>query len=91
MSSMEALVREVVRDELHKILPTIRVNEHDPDQMLTTVQVAALTGLSISFFECGRSQGYDLPAHHKIGRRVVYRRADVQAWMQKRREVVGDE
>jgi len=59
-------------------LPT---NLH-PEQMLTTVQVAKLTGLSKNCFERWRSESSGGPRYKKLGPQAVrYRWADVKAWM----------
>lgn len=57
----------------------------NPDRLLTTGQVATLTGLSESYFEKGRVYGYG-PKFIRLrqGRRggaVRYRPADVQSWL----------
>lgn len=89
---LNAIIRDAVREELFKIPPTLPTQQADPDQLMTTDEVCELTSLPKPFFECGRSQGStDLPPHYRIGRRVMYRRGDVIDWLQKRREVVGDE
>lgn len=81
---MESLVREIVRSELKVVLPTMLVNP--ADEYLSTKQVAELTGLSVSYFEVGRSMGaIDRPPFSRIGRRVVYRRSDVEAWIASRK------
>ena len=56
------------------------MNTPKPDY-LSTRQVADLTGLSVEFFEKQRHTGIDPIPFAKIGRRVVYRRADVDAYI----------
>ena len=92
MTDFNALVRDAVREELFKILPTLPAAAADPDQLMTTQEVAELTSLSVGYFEIGRCKGdVILPPHYKIGRRVMYKRGDVLAWLENRREVAGDE
>ena len=81
---IEELIRQTVRDEVARLLPEL--TSHQPEEFLTTKQVAELTGLSISFFEVGRSMGAtDHPPYHRVGRRVLYRRSDVERWLAERR------
>lgn len=86
--SIENQLRDIVREELAKLLPVISQTA-DPDQLLTTEEVAQLTTLSVGFFEIGRSDGNsNLPPYHKVGRRVLYRRGDILEWLEKRRRGV---
>ena len=80
---LEDNIRTIVREELTKLLPTEPIA--DPDQMLTTHQVAELTTLSVPFFEMARSNGTDSPPYFRVGTRVVYRRGDVLDWMKSRK------
>jgi predicted DNA-binding transcriptional regulator AlpA len=85
LQTIEQTVRELVRQELTRLLPPLS-QSCDPDQLLSTAEVADLTTLSKPFFEIGRSQGNKgLPPYFKIGRRVLYRRGDVMAWLENRR------
>jgi len=78
-------VREIMREELTKLLPQV-AQTSDPDQLLTTEEVAALTTRSVGYFEIGRSNDNEnLPPYHKVGRRVLYRRGDVMSWLENRR------
>lgn len=82
MPSFDELVREIVRDELPKILPS---ESEGSESWLDTRQVAELTGLSNSYFEVGRSMNSpDQPPYFKIGRSVRYKKSDVEAWMASR-------
>lgn len=47
---------------------------------LNTRQLADLTGLSVGFFEKQRSTGIEAIPHVKVGRAVLYRREDVDAY-----------
>lgn len=77
-------VRAIVRDELSAIL--IAKPCKPEGEYLTTKQVAELTGLSISFFEVGRSHNVaDRPPYARIGRRVLYRRSDIDNWLASRK------
>lgn len=76
-------VRAIVREELATL--TVREPER-ADEYLNTKQVAEMTGLSISFFEVGRSLGAkDRPPYSRVGRRIVYRLSDVEAWIASRK------
>jgi predicted DNA-binding transcriptional regulator AlpA len=56
----------------------------DPDELLSTGELAELTGLSTQFFEIGRVRGYG-PRFIKISpRKCRYRRSDVVAWLEER-------
>jgi predicted DNA-binding transcriptional regulator AlpA len=51
--------------------------------LLTTEQVAEYTHMSASFFEKRRSHKKS-PSYLKIGARVFYRRAVIDAWLEAR-------
>jgi predicted DNA-binding transcriptional regulator AlpA len=52
------------------------------EKLLTTEQVAELTGMSKSWFEHQRWLGGDAgPRYVKIGRSVRYRANDIQEWL----------
>lgn len=53
-------------------------------QYLDTKALAGRTGLSASYWNQTRLRG-DGPEFLKIGRRVLYRWADVEAWLAERR------
>lgn len=50
------------------------------DELLRLDQVAAETGIPANTLRYWRANGTG-PRSAKIGRRVVYRRADLQAWL----------
>lgn len=52
----------------------------DPDKLLSEVEVAELTGLGCKTLQRKRIEGGG-PVFVRLGRRVMYRRADVQAWI----------
>jgi predicted DNA-binding transcriptional regulator AlpA len=57
------------------------------DKLLTTEQIAELTGMSKSWFEHQRWLGGDEgPRYVKIGRSVRYRLVDVQEWLERARQ-----
>ena len=59
----------------------------EPQEFVDTAKAAEMTGLSRQFFECGRSnKNPNQPPHYKIGRRVLYRRSELVAWMRHRAE-----
>ena len=53
---------------------------------MSTKQVAAYTGLSISFFEASRLRG-DGPPYMRMGRRVVYKTDSLLKWIDSRERV----
>lgn len=86
-TDLRLMVRDLLREELPNILPAVSPFE---DDFLRTKDVAELTGLSTSFFEVARSHNIpDQPPYRKIGRAVVYRRAEVLTWMENRRKKGG--
>ena len=56
----------------------------DPDELLSTSELAEITGLSTQFYEIGRVNGYGPKFVRLSPRRVRYRRADVLAWLEER-------
>ena len=53
------------------------------DRLLTTEEVAQITGMSKSWFEHQRwLGGEEGPPYIKIGRSVRYRTADLQRWLE---------
>lgn len=82
--NLDSAVREAVREEVKRVLAELLPTTGS--DFLTTKQVAEMTGLSVSYFEVGRSMSSpDQPPHHRVGRRILYRRADVEAWLAERR------
>ena len=53
---------------------------------MSTKQVAAYTGLSISFFEASRLRG-DGPPYIRMGRRVLYKLDSLLKWIDSRERV----
>lgn len=51
------------------------------DALIGVYEVAQMTGATVSTVRWWRSQGTG-PIAAKIGRRVMYRRADVEAWIE---------
>jgi excisionase family DNA binding protein len=54
---------------------------HTHGELLTTAEVAEMTRLSVSTLRYWRHAGTGGPASFKLGRRVMYRRADVEKWL----------
>lgn len=54
---------------------------HDADEYLTTQEAAALLHCSVSLLSRDRVRRSDLPPFVRIGGRVLYRRSDLDAWM----------
>lgn len=57
---------------------------------LTRKELATLTGLSVAYFEKHRNDG-KAPPITKLGGRVLYDEADVNAWLASNRQELGDE
>ena len=55
------------------------------EDLLTTVEVAAITRAPVSTLRYWRHLGTG-PHSFRLGRRVVYRRADVTAWLHEQSE-----
>ena len=55
-----------------------------PDDLMTTIEIAAWLGMSRQWLEIGRHRGYG-PPFVQLHRRIKYRRADVLAWLETRR------
>lgn len=60
----------------------------DPDDLLTTKDVAAWFGVSKQWLEINRSKG-DGPPFIKLGRMVRYRRDAVLQWLDERQRAPG--
>lgn len=56
----------------------------------TRKELASLTGLSVAYFEKHRSDG-KAPLITKLGGRVFYDEADVNAWLSSNRQDLGDQ
>ena len=56
----------------------------DPDDLLTTSEVAEWLGISTQWLEIGRSRGYSPDFLRLSPRRVRYRRGDVIRWLEQR-------
>lgn len=50
-------------------------------EFLTVAEVAEMTRLSVGTLRYWRTVGIGGPVSFKLGRRVVYRRADVERWL----------
>jgi predicted DNA-binding transcriptional regulator AlpA len=87
--TLEQTITEQVRAEVRRLLPELLAdytagNEED---FIDTQEAARITGLSKQFFECGRSKrDSNQPRHYKVGRRVLYSRAELIEWLRLRRE-----
>lgn len=80
---INTVVRDLVREEVQKILPSLLPGR---EEYLSTKEVAELTGLSVQFFEIGRSRdAADQPPYSRVGRRIIYRRSEVEKWLEERR------
>lgn len=81
--SFDTTLREVIRAEIRSLLPELLPGK---EEYLSTKEVADLTGLSTSFFEVARSVGAeDQPPYTRVGRRVIYKRSEVETWMESRK------
>lgn len=60
----------------------------NPNQLIPTAEAADYVGLSEAWFRCGRyTSNPDLPTHYQIGRKILYKREDLDAWLEKHRVV----
>jgi excisionase family DNA binding protein len=65
---------------------TAITNAAHPDaELLTVADVAAMTRLSVGTLRNWRHTGSGGPPSVKLGRRVLYRRADVETWLKEAR------
>jgi excisionase family DNA binding protein len=55
---------------------------HKHGELLTVAEVAEMTRLSVGTLRYWRHAGTGGPASFKLGRRVMYRRADVEKWLE---------
>lgn len=80
---INTIVRDLIREEVQRVLPTLLPGR---EEYLSTKEVAELTGLSVQFFEIGRSRdASDQPPYSRVGRRIIYRRSEVEKWLEERR------
>jgi hypothetical protein len=75
--------RRLHLDKKAEILATDS-DSKDPDDLLTTEQLADWLGTSTQFVENGRAQSYGPPYVRLSPRCIRYRRADVVAWLRSR-------
>jgi predicted DNA-binding transcriptional regulator AlpA len=78
--SIEEVLRQIVREEVRAALSSHSPAAAASAEYETTEQVAKRTGLSESTLLVYRRNG-EGPPFVKLGRRVVYLVADVEAWM----------
>jgi hypothetical protein len=94
MSTLESALRDliaaVVREEITQALAAIGHvnNAHLPvrPQYETTQQLAERIGLAVVTLETWRRAG-EGPPHMRVGRRVLYERAAIEAWLASTRGV----
>jgi excisionase family DNA binding protein len=55
---------------------------HKHAELLTVAEVAEMTRLSVGTLRWWRAVGEGGPESFKLGRRVMYRRADVEKWLE---------
>ncbi|WP_006247205.1 helix-turn-helix domain-containing protein [Mycolicibacterium tusciae] len=58
-----------------------KITEHRNGDLLTVADVAAMTRMSVGTLRYWRHTGSGGPPSVKLGRRVLYRRADVENWL----------
>lgn len=61
-------------------IPTVAATQSHSD-FLTVAEVAEMTRLSVGTLRWWRSVGAGGPVSFKLGRRVMYRRSDVETWL----------
>lgn len=57
--------------------------------LLRIEEVAEMTGIPLATLRFWRASGHTGPKSAKLGRRVVYREADVLAWIDEQFEIAG--
>lgn len=67
-----------------RIRDQVPYQERFPDSLLSTKQLANLIGVSVRKLERDRQDGTGVP-YIKLGRRVVYSGADVEAYLEAQR------
>lgn len=55
--------------------------------LLTTAEVSEMTGVPVETLRWWRHVGGKGPISFKLGRRVVYERADIQQWLTEQRKL----
>lgn len=61
----------------------------DGDELMTTPEVAEMVRKSPETLRWLRHVGHGGPKSFKIGRRVLYKRSDVEAWIDEQYEAAG--
>lgn len=83
--NIEEIVRSVARDEAMRVATSSDLNVLQ-DRWVTTKQASEITGLSKSWFETARSEGYpDQPPYSGEGKGIRYRILDLHDWMESRK------
>lgn len=80
---MQQLTANRNRDSGSKLGSVMTIDE----TWIDTEQLASLTGYAKNTIEGKRSRGEDLPPCYPLGRRIVYKVAEVNAWIESKRRV----
>jgi excisionase family DNA binding protein len=78
--TMREMIATIVREEIDRALSAKEPAAAPAPQYMTTRQLAAQTGLAVVTLEAWRRQG-EGPPHVRVGRRVLYERTAVEAWL----------
>lgn len=79
----EALLMQRQQNPVRSTVPS--TTEHREGELLTIADVAAMTRLSVGTLRYWRHAGTGGPPSVKLGRRVLYRRTDVETWLREAR------
>ena len=82
-----AIAAELVaaRPQRSALPAVVRTTDQPDGEMLTVAEVAAMTRLSVGTLRYWRHVGSGGPPSVKLGRRVLYRRIDVETWLKEAR------
>ncbi|MCV7169075.1 helix-turn-helix domain-containing protein [Mycobacterium manitobense] len=82
LASTYALLAIAQSLESRPATPASSAGKQSGSDLLTVNEVAEMTRLTPATLRWWRSVGHSGPKSFKLGRRVLYRRADVEKWMQ---------
>jgi predicted DNA-binding transcriptional regulator AlpA len=77
-------MRTGMKHHLDKRAGTLAELTGSDDDLLNTAQISKWLGLSVQWFEIGRSKGFGPPFVKVSPRCVRYRRSDVREWLRSR-------
>lgn len=77
------------RHHLDRRIPQLipLIEDGDPADLLNTLRLANLLGVSVGWLETGRLNNFGPPSVRIPPRKVRYRRADILDWLRGRQEI----